>query len=312
MATFILNINHGRKQSRCRGRTSYDRRARDGSFCSGWWLRQSFRGKQEGATCSGWTPTRTGRASAQTIPITASSARSASRRKNVDDAAKADFFATGETHVARCLAILDRTFGYLPRGRALDFGCGTGRLTNALASHFPEVVGVDVSPGMLAEARKESAKRGRTGITYELGSDAKWSSRRYSFVHSFIVLQHIPVAKGEAILRAMIAALEDGGVGAIHLTYGETERALPAMLRRAAKEFVPARALANVLRGRRWNEPSMQMNKYDLSRLYRIFGEAGIETFVVHRVDDFGNLGVFLFFQKATDRAASPWSTPRP
>ena len=34
-------------------------------------------------------------------------------------------------------------------GRALDFGCGVGRLTQALARRFDTVVGVDVSPQMV-------------------------------------------------------------------------------------------------------------------------------------------------------------------
>jgi SAM-dependent methyltransferase len=231
---------------------------------------------------------------------------------NVDDAAKADFFASGETHIARCLAILRKTFDYVPKGVALDFGCGTGRLTNALAPHFAEVVGVDVSAGMLAEARTESAKRGLGNIAYVIGSDETWSARRYGFVHSFIVFQHIPVVRGEAILKSMIAALEDGGVGALHLTYGDSETPLRSTLRRVAKEFVPLRALANLARGKRWNEPSMQMNTYSLPRIFQTLGEAGIETVFVHRVDDYGNLGAFLFFQKrGARRSASPWSTPR-
>ena len=43
-----------------------------------------------------------------------------------------------------------------PVGRALDVGTGTGAGARAIASRMPEaeVVGVDVSPGMLAEARR--------------------------------------------------------------------------------------------------------------------------------------------------------------
>lgn len=37
----------------------------------------------------------------------------------------------------------------LGRASALDFGCGVGRLTQALAPHFAQVVGVDISPKMI-------------------------------------------------------------------------------------------------------------------------------------------------------------------
>ena len=38
--------------------------------------------------------------------------------------------------------------------RALDFGCGVGRLSQALAEHFEEVVGVDIAESMVAKARE--------------------------------------------------------------------------------------------------------------------------------------------------------------
>ncbi len=62
-------------------------------------------------------------------------------------------------------------------------------------------------------------------------------------------------------------------MGALHLTYGETER-----------------ALADLARGRKWNEPARQMNKYDLPRLCQIFG----------------NPSAFLAFKKAARDQASP------
>lgn len=33
--------------------------------------------------------------------------------------------------------------------RALDFGCGAGRLTQALAGYFEEVCGIDIAPSMI-------------------------------------------------------------------------------------------------------------------------------------------------------------------
>ncbi|NRQ30909.1 class I SAM-dependent methyltransferase [Nonomuraea sp. NN258] len=36
----------------------------------------------------------------------------------------------------------------------IDMGCGTGALTSHLAAHFPRVVGLDVSTGAIAEARR--------------------------------------------------------------------------------------------------------------------------------------------------------------
>src|SRR5690242_5501979 len=59
------------------------------------------------------------------------------------------FFGTGQHLVSK---VLETAHGLgLPRGwnRALDFGCGVGRLTRALSVHFRECVGVDISLSMI-------------------------------------------------------------------------------------------------------------------------------------------------------------------
>src|SRR5690348_4335708 len=65
-----------------------------------------------------------------------------------------EFLATGNLEVGAQLAALSNR-GY-PRGRglALDFGCGAGRLTRALAAHFERVVGIDVSSSMVDTAHR--------------------------------------------------------------------------------------------------------------------------------------------------------------
>ena len=77
-------------------------------------------------------------------------------------------------------------------------GCGVGRVTQGLALHFDNVVGVDVAPGMLAEARRNAQIDGLTNVDYHSSLDPeRFAPRSYDFVHSYIVLQHIPVEIGE-------------------------------------------------------------------------------------------------------------------
>src|ERR1700675_2485116 len=55
------------------------------------------------------------------------------------------FFATGVDEINELVARL-RHHGMTATGeRALDFGCGVGRLTQALAAHFAQVTGVDIA-----------------------------------------------------------------------------------------------------------------------------------------------------------------------
>src|SRR6187431_386200 len=65
-----------------------------------------------------------------------------------------DFMKTGEREIA-LLYHRFATLGLaLPEKRALDFGCGVGRLTQALARRNQRVVGADISQGMIALAQR--------------------------------------------------------------------------------------------------------------------------------------------------------------
>ena len=66
------------------------------------------------------------------------------RREQVDLDA---FFQTGDAYIQERLGRLERQLGMLPRRRALDFGCGVGRVALPLAGLFDEVVGLDVGLG---------------------------------------------------------------------------------------------------------------------------------------------------------------------
>jgi ubiquinone/menaquinone biosynthesis C-methylase UbiE len=73
-------------------------------------------------------------------------------------------YDAGRAYSPAMLALwLDRISRCAPRGTfstILDLGCGTGRYSAALANHFKvQVIAIDRSAKMLAEARKKSAPR---------------------------------------------------------------------------------------------------------------------------------------------------------
>ena len=61
---------------------------------------------------------------------------------------------TGRDEIAALVAYLDARGLCGTRRRALDFGCGAGRLSHALAAYFERVIGVDIAPSMIDAARK--------------------------------------------------------------------------------------------------------------------------------------------------------------
>ncbi len=65
-----------------------------------------------------------------------------------------EFLRSGQTEIEG-LMVAARELG-LPQAHeaALDFGCGLGRLTRALARHFGQAWGVDISARMVEQARE--------------------------------------------------------------------------------------------------------------------------------------------------------------
>src|SRR2546423_1615505 len=72
-----------------------------------------------------------------------------------------EFLATGKADVLKFLQDMSGIAPQTPRGVVLDFGCGVGRITRALADHFGEAVGVDVARSMIARARTLHAECAR-------------------------------------------------------------------------------------------------------------------------------------------------------
>lgn len=228
-------------------------------------------------------------------------------RDRLTPEALAAFFQSGEAHVREVLDTIRGNLdpGFRPR-RVLDFGSGVGRLLIPLAAEAESVVGVDVSPGMLAEARKHADARGIRNLTL-VPSDDRLSQvgGPFDLVHSYLVLQHIPVGRGERLVRRLVELLAPGGVAVLHVPYARAAsrwRQVGTWVRRA----VPGvHGVVNRLRGQPWRRPAMQMNTYDLTRLYRLFEGCGIVQVHARFTRDGEYHGVLLYARKA-DGAAPP------
>lgn len=125
-----------------------------------------------------------------------------------------EFFATGDAEIAHVLAVagsLGRPDGY---GRALDFGCGVGRLTRALANRFDHAVGVDISGGMVERAQRLNADVPGAEFLLNAAPDlAQLESGSFDLVYSSIVLQHVPtVAEIERYVVEFLRVVSPAGL----------------------------------------------------------------------------------------------------
>jgi SAM-dependent methyltransferase len=123
------------------------------------------------------------------------------------------FFETGVHEIASVFYQLDSRRVDVARGSALDFGCGVGRLTQALAPYFNRVVGVDVSPRMLALAAEFNAFPSRVSfVTNQRDDLGAFDPATFDFIISNIVLQHVPADLTLSYLGEFFRLLSPGGI----------------------------------------------------------------------------------------------------
>jgi SAM-dependent methyltransferase len=123
-----------------------------------------------------------------------------------------EFFAHGAAEIVARLHEL-RELGVEPaRGAALDFGCGAGRLTRALAQHFERAVGVDIAPSMIGHARRLNREYPRAEFFLNEEDLSQFADGSFDFVYSNLVLQHMPPELSRRYIAELFRVARPGGV----------------------------------------------------------------------------------------------------
>ncbi|HXA41098.1 MAG TPA: class I SAM-dependent methyltransferase [Phenylobacterium sp.] len=203
------------------------------------------------------------------------------------------FYQSGPPYIATLAEALKAMTGAYPSGRALDFGSGVGRLAEAMTAYAGEVTGVDISPGMLALARARGSK-----VTYA----DRIPDGPFDWINSFIVFQHIPPPRGEAIIEELLSKLSPGGVVSLQIiVWRDKNREWPA-------ETGWRKLIAGQLRRKRVRElpvGQILMYDYDLSRVVRLLNLAGIEEIRLVSTNHDGHHGFIILGQKTAPASFS-------
>ena len=132
-----------------------------------------------------------------------------------------EFFETGRLEVAELMRDAERLRVPHARRRALDFGCGAGRLTQALGDHFETVLGIDVAPSMIDLARAHNRHGARCAYEVNDRPDlSRWPDASFDLVCTSRVLQHIEPRYSTAYVREFVRVLAPGGYLSFDLPSG--------------------------------------------------------------------------------------------
>jgi SAM-dependent methyltransferase len=175
-----------------------------------------------------------------------------------------EFLATAAVPIGKVRALLDEA-GLSLGDRTLDFGCGAGRLTNALAAHVKEVVGVDIAQSMIDEANKINQFPDRVAFVAYDGHRLPFDDESFDSVVSLISIQHSPPAVQLACLVELQRVVRPGGVLVFQIPYRPSRPdKLPAEAMRAriepldvpspvgAGQLAPVRARITNVADRTW------------------------------------------------------------
>jgi hypothetical protein len=152
---------------------------------------------------------------------------------------------------------------------------------------------------MLDEARQNCQSLGLENVRF-VRSDDELSqlSEKFDLINSFIVFQHIKPSRGIPIVHRLLEHLLEGGVCMLHLTYAKEFRlrSIAPLVRR----YVPlAKNAINVLRGRSFFYPEMQMHTYDMNAVLQLLQKSGMQHVHSEFTNHGGNLGVLMCLQKS-------------
>lgn len=206
----------------------------------------------------------------------------------MDEAARRHFYLTGAADIGQLLSWFDRDLGARPSGgKALDIGCGVGRLTHAMAEHVTEAAGYDVSATMIALARETAPANAVFSTDLPVGP--------FDWINSYIVFQHIPPKEGLRLLDRCLDAAAPGALLSLHFT-GWRDGALPGRN--------PLARLSQWMQhnaSRRPGRPAetlIHMHDYNFSEVLRRLTAHGFERVVVRHTNHAGHHGGWLLSRR--------------
>jgi len=201
-----------------------------------------------------------------------------------------EFFADGRKTVAAELDGIRARHPGLRSGRALDFGCGVGRLTQALALHFQHVTGVDISEKMLVLAARYNRQGNRVSFLHNAQPDLRLlADNQFDFVYSLITLQHMEPEYARRYIAEFVRVAAPGGVILFQLPSQQPRENtlltlwLPTLytrLRRRLRRWLSVRFLF---------EPVMEMHALPRDEIIALLEQSGAEMLNIYRYDAAGS-----------------------
>ncbi len=166
-----------------------------------------------------------------------------------------DFYATGKQEIGEIMDYIQSCDFEIGYAKALDFGCGMGRLTQPLCEYFEKVEGVDIAPSMIELANKHNQYPDK--CNYQVNEDnlSLFSDGEFDFVYSDIVLQHMEPKYAQQYIKEFLRILKPDGVIIFQLNIPHKSK-----VKDLIKSLIPDSFYQSYRKLRYGNQPLMEMH----------------------------------------------------
>jgi cyclopropane fatty-acyl-phospholipid synthase-like methyltransferase len=185
-----------------------------------------------------------------------------------EEVTTARLFEAAEAHANDLLPKLQ-----LQRKRAaLDFGCGVGARTIALARRFEHVVGIDDDPDSLAAARRNAQAQRAANAIFAGTAELERLGDGFDLVHAADAFQAIPPLEGLRLLGKLAGLVDRGGILAVAFAFRPNASPGLALVQQA---LASTAWLADRLAGSRGRLRLGGNYVYPMGRVLRVLEERG-------------------------------------
>jgi SAM-dependent methyltransferase len=194
----------------------------------------------------------------------------------INDQSVEEFYASGVAESRVIHAILNRHGFTAAQAICMEYGCGLGRVTLALAKTCKMVRGHDISATHLELAKQRAAASGVRNVEFILSSkDAVIDNLpECDFFYSRIVFQHNPPPLMRVLISACLTSLRAGGMGIFQVpTYA------PGYQFRVSEYLASPRST------------EIEMHCLPQDEIFALIAEAGCKLLEVREDASIGHLG---------------------
>jgi ubiquinone/menaquinone biosynthesis C-methylase UbiE len=204
-----------------------------------------------------------------------------------------EFFKTGESEIGNLMREIEPLRG--ERAKALDFGCGVGRLTRALLAYYGEAYGTDISETMIHKAKELTPQ---CHFFVNRSDDlSQFPDKTFDLVYSNIVLQHLPSA---AMIRSYISEFfriaTPGGLVIFQVPTNKSLRNI-FNVKRSTYHLLKTFGLSSEVIFSRFKLHPMRMTSVPQPQILSTIEESGGQ-FIKERPDSSAHFAVFYFCRR--------------